>query len=62
MYREEIKALDSNWINLKQTYNPKGDNFELQEAFEKEYGTLSRFSWGFLPTSFYITRGVNQII
>lgn len=52
-FEEEIRKLDETWINLKETYNPAGDNKVLKESFlngfkpilEKFYPTSEKVNW-----------------
>lgn len=40
MFKEDIKELDNTWINLKETYNSRGDNSNLKESFTKEFSNI----------------------
>lgn len=39
-FKGEIDNLDDTWIDLKDTYNPLGDNYELLQSFEQKLRSI----------------------
>ncbi|MCP6719594.1 MAG: DUF262 domain-containing protein [Patescibacteria group bacterium] len=62
MFKNEIKKLNNNWINLKETYNPSRKNAEEKENFMKKYKPkLDQLGLDYLETYDEIKKRIDKL-